>query len=151
VKTSTQQVIIEPAQPADEAAIRALLRQAELPDEDFAVHLPHFLVARHSGGIVGVIGLELHGADALLRSLAVAPAWRGDGLGGALVRRLEDEARRKSVQHFYLLTASAEKFFARRWFKTIPRNRVPAAIAATPEFLGLCPASAVCMTRAVMP
>ena len=151
MKTAGNTVVIKPAQPADEAAIRALLQQAELPQVDFAAHLPHFLVARRGGTVIGTVGFEQYGADALLRSLAVAPACQGDGLGGALVRRLEDEARRKGVRRFYLLTTTAEKFFAQRWFQTISRERVPPAVAATGEFLSLCPASAVCMTRTVKP
>ena len=70
-------------------AIAALLREAELPHEDFAGHLAHFLVVRQAGEVVGAVGFELHGRDALLRSLVVAPALRGAGLGGRLVRRLD--------------------------------------------------------------
>ena len=149
--TAVEEVRIEPAQPADEPAIRLLLQQASLPHEDFAPHLPHFLVARHGGKVVGAVGFELHDSDALLRSLAVAPEWQGDGLGGALVRRTEDAAQHKGVQHFYLLTNTAEKFFERRWFRRISRDRVPPAIAATAEFARLCPASAVCLVRTVKP
>ena len=151
MNVTTAAVTIEPALPADEAGIRQLLQQADLPCEDFGTHLPHFLVARHAGLIVGAIGFELHGHDALLRSLVVAPDWRGDGLGGALLRRIEDEAQSNGVQHFYLLTTTAEKFFARRWFKKISRESVPPAVAATPEFQSLCPASAITMTRTVKP
>ena len=149
--TTTNPVSIESAQPADEAAVRRLLQQADLPHEDFAAHLRHFLVARHDGAVVGAVGFERHGRDALLRSLAVAAGWRGDGLGGALLRRIQDEAQRLGVQQFYLLTVTAEKFFSRHWFQRIARDRVPAAVAASPEFQGLCPASAVCMTRTVKP
>lgn len=148
---ATETVTIEPAQPADETVIRRLLQQAELPHEDFAAHLPHFLVARQDGAVVGAVGFELHGGDALLRSLVVAPDWRGDGLGGTLLRRIEEEALRQGVQHFYLLTTTAEKFFARRFFKKISRDHVPPAVAATPEFQSLCPASAGCMMRTVKP
>ncbi len=63
----------------------------------------------------------------------------------------KDEAQRLGVQQFYLLTVTAEKFFSRHWFQRIARDRVPAAVAASPEFQGLCPASAVCMTRTVKP
>jgi amino-acid N-acetyltransferase len=149
--TAAEEMKIEPAQPADEPAIRRLLQQAALPHEDFVPHLPHFLVARHGGAVVGAVGLEIHDGDALLRSLAVAPEWRGDGLGGALVRRIEDEAQRKGVRHFYLLTNTAERFFTQRWFRKIPRDEVPPAIAATAEFARLCPASAVCLVRTVRP
>jgi amino-acid N-acetyltransferase len=149
VKPAAAPVAISAAAPNDEAAIVALLREAELPHEDFAGHLAHFLVARREGTVVGAVGFERHGRSALLRSLVVAPALRGNGLGDQLVRRLAAVARRKKVERFYLLTTTAEAFFARRGFQKIARQAVPAAIAATREFNSLCPVSAVCMTRAV--
>jgi N-acetylglutamate synthase-like GNAT family acetyltransferase len=53
------------------------------------------------------------------------------------------------VRQFYLLTTTAEAFFARRGFRKIARQSVPAAIGDTREFKSLCPSSAICMTRAV--
>ena len=144
-------VRIAAAQPAEVAAIGVLLRDAGLPAGDFADHLAHFLAARRNGQVVGAVGLELHGRDALLRSLVVAPARRGAGLGGRLVACLERAAARQGAWRFYLLTTTAEAFFARRGFQKIPRATVPAGIAATREFRSLCPVSAVCMTRAVAP
>lgn len=138
---------ITPARPTDEPAVRVLLQAADLPHEDFAAHLAHFLVARQGGAVVGAVGFELHGRDALLRSLVVAPASRGTGLGDRLVRELTAAARRAGVARFYLLTTTAEQFFARRGFKKIDRQLVPAAVATTPEFQSLCPASAVCLSR----
>ena len=149
VKPAADTIAISAAAPEDAAAIGVLLREAELPHEDFAGHLAHFLVARRAGAVVGAVGFELHGRDALLRSLVVAPALRGHGLGDRLVRRLAAVSRREGVTRFYLLTTTAEAFFARRGFKKIARPAVPAAIAATREFNSLCPVSAVCMTRAV--
>lgn len=140
---------IEEARPADSAAIRALLQQAGLPHEDFAAHLANFLVARQDGTVVGAVGCESHGRDGLLRSLVVAPAWRGAGLGGRLVGQIEARARAAGLGRFYLLTTTAEKFFAARGFAPTDRKTVPAAVAATPEFQGLCPASAVCMRREI--
>lgn len=140
-------LIIETARPADAPAIQALLQQAGLPQEDFAAHLANFLVARQDGTVVGAVGFELHGREALLRSLVVAPAARGAGLGDRLVHALTAAARRQGVRRFHLLTTTAEGFFARRGFGRIARNSVPAAIAATPEFQSLCPASAVCLTK----
>ena len=149
VKPAAAPIAIFTAAPDDEAAIAALLREAELPHEDFAGHLAHFLVARREGAVVGAVGYELHGRSALLRSLVVAPALRGNGLGDQLVRRLAAVARRKGVGRFYLLTTTAEAFFAGRGFQRVARQAVPTAIAATREFSSLCPVSAVCMTRAV--
>jgi len=149
MKAATAVPTLAAAGPDDVPAIAALLRVAALPHEDFAEYLAHFLVARRAGRVVGAVGFERHGRAALLRSLVVAPAWRGAGLGGRLVRRLTAEARRSGIRRFYLLTTTAEMFFAKRGFRKIPRGSVPAAIAATREFNSLCPASAVCMTRAL--
>lgn len=99
--------------------------------------------------VVGAVGYERHGNDALLRSLVVAPARRGTGLGDTLVQQLAEVAAADGVGQFYLLTTTAEKFFAACGFRVIARDRVPPAIAATEEFRRLCPASAVCLARAV--
>ena len=139
---------ITPAAAPDGPAIAAMLRAAKLPPEDFAAHLGHFLVARVGETVVGAIGLEVCAPDGLLRSLVVAPAYRGGGLGGELVRRLERAAAGWGVERFWLLTTTAETFFARRGFRVTPRGEVPAEIAATHEFKSLCPATAICMARA---
>ena len=145
----SSEVVIGPAQPADGVAIEALLKAADLPHEDFAQHLAHFIIARSGGVVVGAVGYERHGDDALLRSLVVEPSCRGTGLGDALVRRLAEAAVVAGVRQFYLLTTTAEGFFAQRGFRVIARDLVPPAIAATEEFRRLCPASAVCLTRPV--
>jgi amino-acid N-acetyltransferase len=139
---------ITPATAADAPAIAALLRAADLPHEDFAPHLAHFLVARSGGAVVGAIGLEVYAPDGLLRSLVVALAQRGAGLGDALVRQLAQAAAGWGVERFWLLTTTAEKFFAARGFRVTPRAEAPAAIAGTHEFKTLCPVSAICMARA---
>jgi N-acetylglutamate synthase-like GNAT family acetyltransferase len=99
------------------------------------------------GGVIGAVGAQVDGPDALMRSLVVAPAWRGAGVGSALVRRLEAAAAAWGVERWWLLTTTAEKFFASRGFRAVPRSAAPAAIAATDEFVGLCPSVAVCLTR----
>jgi amino-acid N-acetyltransferase len=149
MKSTQSSPVIGPAQPADGPVIGELLRSAQLPHEDFGAHLAHFLVAREAGAVVGAVGLERHGSDALLRSLVVAPSWRGCGLGDRLVRELAGHASRAGVQNFYLLTNTAGQFFVARGFRVVARDGVPAGIAATKEFRHLCPASAVCLTRRV--
>jgi amino-acid N-acetyltransferase len=145
------EVTLMAAAPDDAPAIGALLRAAGLPSEDFAGHLAHFLVARRDGAVIGAVGFERHDRAALLRSLVVAPALRGGGLGGALVRGVAAQARREGAERFYLLTTTAEAFFARRGFERTDRAQVPAPIAGTAEFARLCPRSAVCMTRTTEP
>jgi amino-acid N-acetyltransferase len=106
-----------------------------------------FLVARDGGALLGCVGLELYGEAALLRSLAVAERSRGVGLGAALADAALEDARRRGVRSLYLLTTTAEGFFARRGFERIARDEVPEAVRGSAEFGALCPASAACMAR----
>jgi amino-acid N-acetyltransferase len=143
----TLSLLIKPARGTDAAAIAALLRAADLPHEDIGPHLENFLVARIGDEIVGAIGLEVHGLDALLRSLVVAPELRGKGVGDGLTQTIVARARTVGVRRLFLLTTTAEKFFLRRGFAVVARAIVPPAIAGTAEFRSLCPATAVCMAR----
>ena len=141
-------VTIASAAAEDAAAIAALLREADLPHEDFLPHLGHFLVARAPGGdVAGAIGAEVYGAEALLRSFVVAPERRGQGVGHALFAALERAGADWGVARWWLLTTTAEKFFAAQGFHATPRAAAPPAIAATGEFQGLCPSVASCWSR----
>ena len=142
---------LPPIQPcADLPAIRALLAAAGLPVADLpAAHHDDFWGCRESPDLIGVIGLETYGAVALLRSLAVAPNWQGRGLGAALLAHAERAARLRGVSALYLLTTTAEAFFARRGYVRIPREAAPPALHRTAEFAALCPASAACLRKAL--
>jgi amino-acid N-acetyltransferase len=133
----------------DYGAIRALLVSAGLPVEDLdtAPGL-RFWVAEESGEIAGAIGLEARGRAGLLRSLAVAPSYRQQGLGSALVEALEREAPADGVAELVLLTQTAAEFFNRRGFEVVDRSTVPEEIRQCAEFRTLCPASALCMVKA---
>jgi amino-acid N-acetyltransferase len=140
---------IGPAAVADVPAIEALLRECGLPGGDVAAHIAQFDVARRDGAIVGSAGLEVYGRHALLRSVAVAPAYRGQGLGEALVIAAGDRARRQGVVDLTLLTTTAPGFFARLGFVPIARAAIPEPVSASPQVRGLCPASAQAMQRSV--
>ncbi|MFI5335766.1 MAG: arsenic resistance N-acetyltransferase ArsN2 [Opitutales bacterium] len=142
-------VTIESAAPADEPAIGALLQAARLPSGDFAPHLGHFLVARQEGTLVGAVGAEVCGEDALLRSLVVTPAGRGNGLGQRLLGAMDRAAPAWGVKRWWLLTTTAEVFFSARGFQPAGRDSAPPGIRATGQFTGGCCASAACLTRGV--
>ena len=116
----------------NEAAVKQLLSESGLPIEDItAQHLQHFFGCGSGPELEGVIGLELYGDVALLRSLAVASSRRGTGVGSGLVAHAERHARDQGVQSLYLLTTTAETFFMRRGYARIPRDEAPAAIKGT--------------------
>jgi amino-acid N-acetyltransferase len=143
----TPDLDLRPATAADAAALRAFLAAAGLPAEDVDPARQEFLLAFRSGELVGCAAVEVRRADALLRSVAVAPAARGQGIGEKLVSRVLEHARAFGVETAWLLTTTAEPWFARRGFVVSDRRAAPPAIAATSEFKTVCPASARCMVR----
>ncbi|MGC3996443.1 MAG: arsenic resistance N-acetyltransferase ArsN2 [Anaeromyxobacter sp.] len=142
-------ISFRPAVAADEPAIRALLQEAGLPVEDLSLKRQDLLLAVQGEQVVGCAALERHGADALIRSYAVAPALRRHGLGSALHERILAHAAACKVDTAWLLTTTAAPFFAARGFEQVDRRAAPRSVAASPEFKTLCPASAVCMRRSL--
>lgn len=138
------------ALPDDRARIVALLEHDGLPAADITRDgLCNFIVALDSGEIIGAIGIELHGEHGLLRSLVVAPDWRGRGLGSALVAAVEAKARALGVRSLSLLTGTAAPFFAALGYAAIARSEAPATVQASTQFTTLCPASSSCMHRTI--
>jgi amino-acid N-acetyltransferase len=134
----------------DRPAVMALIGDCGLHTEDITEEmLRDFLVARKAGELAGVIGLEFHGAGALVRSLAVSERYRGKGLGSKLAASAEKAARARGVSRLYLLTMTAEGFFTGQGYEKFDRCRAPEQIRATAEFVRLCPDSAVCMQKAI--
>jgi amino-acid N-acetyltransferase len=132
----------------DLSAVRALLVSARLPDEDLTDdHLEHFFHAPGATRPLGIVGVELLGDVALLRSLVVRDESRRSGLGSALARRAEEYARSKGVRTLYLLTTTAQDFFAARGYRACQRDAAPDAIRSAREFAAICPASAVFMAK----
>lgn len=146
------QVSVTPLPPGDLADVRLRLLADGLPVEDLGRSPIQFFVARtETGAAVGWGGLEPHGQQALLRSVVVNPVLRGVGAGRAMVTALIAQARHMGIDRLWLLTTSAERFFAGLGFQAVPRQQAPASIAASEEFAWHCPEDAVCMTLALKP
>jgi amino-acid N-acetyltransferase len=140
----------EPARPHDLRGALDLLGRSELTGQDVAEGWGHYFVVREDDGrVVGVAGLEVHGADGLLRSVAVDAEYRGQGLAAALVEAAVERARRVSLRAVYLLTTTARDYFARHGFADCPREEAPAAIRESWEFRTGCPSTAAFMRRPV--
>lgn len=135
------------AKPTLSAAV-ALLTSANLPVEDLTdQHCRHFFFLGPSAAPEGLVGLEIFGPIALLRSLVITAAQRGTGAGTRLLLHAEAHAREQGVRQVYLLTTTAEDFFARRGYQRCAREAAPAAIRSTREFAGICPASSAFMCK----
>jgi amino-acid N-acetyltransferase len=129
-------------------AVTTLLEAAQLPIADLTDDLcRHFFYCGPQTAPTGVVGLELLGDVALLRSLAVVPQARSSGLGSALVAHAEDYARSNGASAVYLLTTTAEPFFVRLGYSPAARDSAPPAIRTTREFAGICPASSAFLIK----
>lgn len=131
------------ARPADLPAIAALLTAAGLPADDITADGLRLWVSRGADGTLeGCAGLEACGSAGLLRSVAVVPARRGDGLGGRLVTTVEAAAQAAGMTRLYLLTTGDGALFLSHGYAACDRAAAPDAVRATRQFGGLCPAAA---------
>ncbi len=137
---------IAPLGPECRAEVIRLLEANRLPVSDLTDRIEMLGVWQESR-LVGVVGLEPLGDVGLLRSLAVDASARGAGLGGRLVERLEALASGEGIGSLYLLTATAEAFFAQLGYACVPRALAPAAIQGTTEFSSICPSSSALMCK----
>jgi amino-acid N-acetyltransferase len=115
---------VRSASAADVAAIVALI-DLNVPSgellprtpEFVTLHIDHFLVAEAEGKIVGCVHLEEYAPSlAEVRSLAVAPAAQGSGMGAALTEALERLARVRGYATVFAVSNSGE-FFRRRGYE----------------------------------
>ena len=130
-------------------AIQRLLKSEGLPYEDCGSHLQHFLVFETAQQILAVGGLEVYAQHALLRSLAVAMAYQGQGLGSTLYVELKNRALSLGVEQLFVLTETAIQYFTKRGFKQIDRGDAPGSIKNTKQFSLLCPQTAVVMCLSI--
>lgn len=136
---------------ADYKAIKNLLVSCLLPPDDLEQVMADegslFIVAEEDAKIIGSIGLQQYGYDALIRSFAVDIYYRGSEVTAKLMRELERHARALKIDSGYLLTTTITNFLLRHGFERYDRAAVPEAIAKTEQFASVCPDSAVCLVR----
>ena len=136
------------SQSPDRSGAVRLLASAGLPAADLTdEHMSAFFYAGSASAPDAMVGLEIYGPDALLRSLVVLPALRKRGLGERLVAKAEQHARERGVRTIYLLTTTAEQFFLARGYSIAAREAAPRSIQSTKEFAGLCPASSAFLSK----
>jgi amino-acid N-acetyltransferase len=129
--------------------LKASLLRAGLPVDDVEEPGSLFWRFERDDVPVGFAGIEVHGQDALLRSLVTLPPVRQRGIGSAMVEKMETEARARGANAVYLLSGDAALFFAKLGYVPCARDAVPAAIAATTPFAEPRPAAATAMVKQV--
>ena len=140
-----------PLPTADMPRLRESLSATGLPVDDLTQAGRRFFRFEAQGDIAGYGGVEGAGAELLLRSVIVMPKWRRRGVGQAIVRSLEAEARRTGCMRLHVLTTTASLFFQHASYAPTARVVAPPTIAATRQLASLCPANADYLVKQLEP
>lgn len=127
---------VTPAGPTDIGPVRALLARVKLPTEGVPDDLSELWVLKDQDGVViGCVALEEYGDTGLLRSLAVNPERRGEGLGWMLAEMAQIRVRHRGLSRVCLLTEHATDFFAEKFgFRPVAPSELPAEVRGSSEF-----------------
>ena len=131
----------------DLAKFIEILLVNELCYEDVPKLRETFSKVTYGEEVAGYFGIEKFGSVGLLRSVVMTDQMRGKGVG----KRLLDAAFAQSIslqlESLYLLTNTAEGFFAKFGFEVVERKSAPESVQESHEFKSFCPDSAVCMVK----
>lgn len=129
--------MVRSARTSDVRAIRELVaplaEEGVLVTKDAVTYyeaVQQFRVAELGGRVVGCGALHVMWEDlAEIRTLAVSPEAHGNGVGGALLTTLMDDARELGVSRLFCLTFEV-RFFARHGFEAIEGQAVEPEVYA---------------------
>lgn len=143
-------VAIRKGRKEDFESIISLLILCDLIHEDVGESFcQHTLVAENANGVIGVLGLEHEGHIGLIRSLAVHPDHRGEGIALALCTQMEEVAKAESLVRLYLLTTTAQSYFSELGYHELDKELAPLPIKNSSQFSTLCPDSAILMEKSL--
>ena len=140
-----EQLILEKISNEDINDAKSLLKENDLCYADIPKENLDIFKVLDDNVIVGYLGLEHYGSDAVLRSVVIKDKFRGQNLGRKMTLLGIDAARNGGIESLYLLTLTARDFFSKLGFKLMARKDVPEAVGKSEEFLNFCPDTATCM------
>jgi amino-acid N-acetyltransferase len=143
IPVSVQSIV--PLRRVDLAQLVALLQVSHLPAEDCAELAQHYCASYAGDELIAAGAIEPVAQYGLLRSVVVREDYRGRGLARRITTHLLDQARDEGRLLIYLLTETAQAYFADLGFVPMARADVPKAVSLTRQFASLCPDSASCM------
>lgn len=131
------EVIIRPARTADVRAIHDIVAMYSPSGRLLAKNpvtlyedVQEFSVAEVDGTIAGCGALHVMWSDlGEVRTVAVLPEFKGQGIGGKLLNALEERARELGLRRLFCLTFETE-FFGGHGFNAIDEAPVDAALYA---------------------
>lgn len=140
---------IERLTPGDVRPVSDLLAASELSTQGLGDARVGLVAMRDQDAWIACAAVEPIHPFGLLRSVAVAPERRGEGLGRTMVEAAERWAREEGIRTLYLLTETAADFFGALGYGVVERASVPEPVRRTTQYSAMCPASAVVMARQI--
>ncbi|NJK86451.1 MAG: GNAT family N-acetyltransferase [Bacteroidales bacterium] len=128
-----------------QSEITSLLTENHLPVNDLDSGLRYFIGAFSDEKLTGFAALEGTGDYGLFRSLVVSEEFRSSGIGKKIHDALLTHSLVEGFKKLYLLTTTADTYFAKQGWIVVQRDTVPDSIKKTEEFSSICPSAAVCM------
>ena len=121
----------------DLPGVRDLLARVHLSTTGIPEEISELWVIRGADkDVIGCVAIEIHDETALLRSLAVDPERRGEGLGWMLAEMVQLRVRQRGLTQVCLLTEHATDFFAEKFgFQPVARELLPEKIKNSSEYL----------------
>ena len=129
-------IMIRVADLSDKTLIEHFLGQIGLRCDDIlTMNTKYWVAETRDHSMVGCVGLEF-GVDAvLLRSVAVSPNFRGDGLGHELVNAAESTAIAMGYKTIFLFSVSSGGYWQKMGFRKIPADELVQALPEIPQVL----------------
>ena len=125
-------ISIREAHSADIAKLQTLLRLAHLSTDDILADGTRYWLAQNADGEpIGVVGLELGDSAVLLRSAAVSPSLRNQGLGTSLIQHALGATT--GYQHVYLFSTGAGEYWQRLNFHEVPVSELVEVLPEVPQ------------------
>lgn len=130
-------------------SVKEILQLNHLPLLGVEDQFSNYFVLQLNMEIIGVIGLEIYGDSALIRSFAILPEFQKKGLGTILFQQILEYAQEKKIKNLYALTETAKNFFEKNGFGVVDRKFAPLEIQQSKEYTTICPNSAFFLKRAI--
>jgi N-acetylglutamate synthase-like GNAT family acetyltransferase len=127
---------IRRAAEGDRARLVALLAEVDLLTHDvLAPDTAYWVAEGPYRQLVGAAGVELGAAAALLRSVAVLPAHRGQGLAQALIAEALRYVQAQGRRRVYLFSTRSGAYWQRLGFRNVPVAELAADLPGCPQVL----------------
>ena len=141
--------MIREARAKDFKGIEEILLNAKLPIAGIKKPNCKLFVLEAQQEIAGIIGYELYGDIALLRSLAVVPSQQGQGRAKELFEFIFRHLKEKNIRDVYGLTLTIPEWLLKLGFNEIKRDDIAPELFASEELKGACPDSARAFTKSI--